>query len=418
MTNVDYLILGGGVAGTTAAETIRKLDPSGTITIIEVEQEPLYSKVMLTDLLKGTVKEEQLRLRRVETYQQNNITLKFARIVAIDPQTKTATLSDGETIQGGLMLIALGTKPRKFEVSGGALEGIYHIRDLANTRAAVVALDGASEVVIVGGGFVGLEAYEAMMNRHKKTTMLVRDPWYFYPKVEEIEGQMISDIVAANGVPIYFEDECTEILGNNKVEKVKTKKGLELSCQMVVLGIGVEPNIELLIKTPLETDLNGIGVNKYLETNVAGVFAAGDVANFEDVISGTKHPLRNWSNATAQGMLAGQNMVAKKLGGVEKKEFRAVSAYTITAPGVNLSFLGNTSDGVECDTVLLSDKNQFIRLFIDREKGNLVGAILLNNPPALGALHQTITRATDIRPNVQALKQTPANLAAILTPSS
>lgn len=418
MASIDYLILGGGVAGTTAAETIRKADTSGSIVIVEEEPEVLYSKVMLTDYLKGTVNEEQVRLRRVDEYRQNNIELKFAHISSIDPTAKTVALQNGETLVGRVMLVALGTRPREFEVPGANLEGIYHIRNLANTRAAVAALGGAREVVIIGGGFVGLEAYEAMMNRRKKTTILVRDPWYFYPKIEQIEGQMISDIVSANGVPIYFEDECVEISGSTRVEKVKTKKGLEIPCQMVLLGIGVVPNIELLVKTPLETSESGIGVNKYLETNIEGVWAAGDIANFDDVLSGTKHPLGNWSNAATQGLVAGQNMAAAKLGKTEKREFRAVSAYTITAPGVNLSFLGNTSDGVECDTALLSDKNQFIRLFIDREKGNLVGAILLNNPQAISVLYQTVSAAGDIRAKVQTLKQNPANLASILQPAS
>src|SRR3990167_1071494 len=415
MPTVDYLILGGGVAGTTAAETIRKYDTASSITIIEAEQEPLYSKVMLTDLLKGTVKEEQLRLRRAEQYQEKNIVLKFAQITKIDPQTKTVTLSDGETVQGGLMLIALGTKPRPFSVPGGNLKGIYHVRNLANTRQAVAALSGTREAVIVGGGFVGLEAYEAMVNRKIKTTMLVRDPWYFYPRIGQVEGQMISDIVSSYQVPISFEDECVEVVGTDRVTHVKTKKGLTIPCQMIILGIGVLPNIELLRSSALTVDDQGVSVNCCLETNVSGIWAAGDIANFDDVLSGTKHTLGNWSNAAGQGMLAGQNMATARLKRGDKKEFRIVSAYTITAPGINLSFLGDTSDGIRCDNILLSDKNQFIKLFVDRERGNLVGAVLLNNPQVLGILHQTVARAGDIRSKVQVLKETPANLAVILS---
>ena len=418
MPTVDYLILGGGVAGTTAAETIRKYDTASSITIIEAEQEPLYSKVMLTDLLKGTVKEEQLRLRRMEQYQEKNIILKFAQIAKIDPQTKTVTLSDGETVQGGLMLIALGTKPRPFSVPGGNLKGIYHLRDLANARQAVAALSGTREAVIVGGGFVGLEAYEAMVNRKIKTTMLVRDPWYFYPRIGQVEGQMISDIVSSYQVPISFEDECVEVVGTDRVTHVKTKKGLTIPCQMIILGIGVLPNIELLRSSALTVDDQGVSVNCCLETNVSGIWAAGDIANFDDVLSGTKHTLGNWSNAAGQGMQAGQNMVASRLKRGDKKEFRIVSAYTVTAPGITLSFLGDTSDGIRCDNILLSDKNQFIKLFVDRDRGNLVGAVLLNNPQVLGILHQTVARAGDIRSKVQVLKETPANLAAILSPSS
>jgi NAD(P)H-nitrite reductase large subunit len=415
MTNVDYLILGGGAAGTTAAETIRQMDPKGSIMIVEAEPETLYSKIMLTDLLKGTANEAQLHLRQAAQYALKHVELKFALIKRIDLDTKTATLANDEQLQGKQLLLALGTKPRPLAVPGSQLKGVYHLRDLNNTRQAVVDLPNVQEVVIVGGGFIGLEAYEAMMNRRIKMTMIVRDSWYFSPRISQIEGQMISDIVAANGVNIHFEEECGEIIGATRVEKIKTKKGLELPCQMVLLGIGVVPNLDLVAKTALKVDDQGIAVNRYLETNLPGIWAAGDIANFDDVISGKKHCLGNWSNAVGQGLVAGQNMAAANLGQAAKKEFRIVTAYTVTAPGINLSFLGDTSDGIECEAVLLSDKNSFIRLFVDRDEGNLVGAIMLNNPPVLGVLHRTITSQADIRSKIQAIQTSPRNIATILT---
>lgn len=414
MTTVDYLILGGGAAGTTAAETIRKLDAKGSITIVEAEPETLYSKVMLTDLLKGTANEAQLHLRQAAQYEQNRVELKFASIKQIDLKTKTITLQDGEQVQGKQLLLALGTKPRSLAVSGAQMKGIYHIRNLANTRQAVADLPSVKEVVIIGGGFIGLEAYEAMTNRKIKMTMVVRDSWYFSPRISQIEGQMISDIIAANGVDIHFEDECSEIIGRARVERIKTKKGVEVPCQMILLGIGVVPNLDLVQKTELKTDDQGIAVNQYLETNLAGIWAAGDIANFDDVISGKKHSLGNWSNAVGQGMVAGQNMAAANLGQATKQEFKIVTAYTVTAPGISLSFLGDTSDGIESEAVLLSDKNNFIRLFIDRSRGSLVGAIMLNNPQVLGILHRTISSAVDIRLKVQAIQAAPRNIATIL----
>jgi 3-phenylpropionate/trans-cinnamate dioxygenase ferredoxin reductase subunit len=395
MTPFKYLIIGGGVAGTTAAETLRQNDPSGSIAIVSDEPHVFYSRIMLSkpNFFLEKIPFEQIYLKNESWYREKNITFLGGKTATgINTAEKTITLNDGVVLQYEKLLLATGGEARRWDpvqVKGADKKGIYYLRDLDEGKEIIGAIKTAKRAVCIGGGFVSFETCELLRMKGIETTLLIMEPYYWANLWDETSGLIVEDYLRQGGVEVIKNELTEEVLGAEKVEGLRTKTGKEIPCDMIIVGIGIVCLLESFKTCGLECG-RGIKTNEYLETNLPDVWAAGDAAEFYDVVVGEPAQAGNWVNAQMQGRVAALNMLGKK------QQFRMVSFYATQGFGLMIAFVG--------DVRLLPNRTIITRgsgklksygrlLLKDKE---LVGATLLNRTPEMAPISKLIEKDVDV----------------------
>jgi NADPH-dependent 2,4-dienoyl-CoA reductase/sulfur reductase-like enzyme len=393
--HTDYLIVGGGPAGTKAAESIRQDDPDGRILLVTRESHRLYDRTGLPGYIKGTKTREQLFMRTEEQYRAQRIErLNNNEVTRLDPKKNKATLQDGRDVTFKKALISSGSTPFHWDVPGADKEGVVRLNTLDDADKILGLMSSARDMVIVGGGFISLEFCGIAGAHDKKATVLVREPYYWANILDEVSGTLITKYLTKNGITVRVNEEIAEVIGDRRVEAVKTKQGETIPTQMVGVGIGVKRNLDFLQGTPVKIE-KGIITNEFLESSVRGIWAAGDVAEFQDAVLHIRHMMGNWRNASDQGIYVGHELAGAR------EPFRAVSNYSITTFDMNVSFIGDPKpEGAE--VIERGDReNSFGRIFV--KDGSIVGATLIARPTDKPGLLALIRQRTPIDTALKAI---------------
>ena len=394
MTQFKYLIIGGGVAGTTAAETIRQNDPSGSIAIVSDEPHVFYSRIMLSKpiFFLEKIPFEQVYLKNETWYKERNIAFLGGKTaVGMNAEEKTVSLDDGAVLQYEKLLLAIGGYPRKWDpqkIQGSDKKGVCYLRTLEDAKKIIEGVKTAKSAVCVGGGFVSFEACELLRMKNIDTTLLIMEPHYWANVWDETSGLIVEEYLRQGGVNVLKNEEVEKVFGADRVESVRTKSGKDIPCQMVVVGIGLTFPVG-----PFKDCMDcghGIKTNEYLETNALDVWAAGDAVEFYDVAVGESVQLGNWVNAQVQGRVAGLNMLGKK------QPFRMVSFYTTQGFGLSIAFVGDIRPLPDRTVITRGSRESksYGRLILkDKE---LVGATLLNRTPEMAPISKLIEKDVDL----------------------
>lgn len=384
MQKFDYLIIGGGAAGTTAAETVRQADPNASIAIIDQEGQRLYSRIMLADLAKGGKTEEQITLRRSDFYQDKQISLVFDKAIKLDPKAKTVHTVQGTIFNYNKLLLATGAKVRPWNVKGANLKGVVQLQTLADAQTVRELSEEAEKAVVVGGRFIALDFINIFLALGLEVTALVREEHFFEPVLDETGARILHRILEDAGVKIKTEIECVEVIGDNRVAGVKLNDGSEVPVQIVGVGIGVERNLELARMAGIKTN-QGIITDQYLKTNRPDIWATGDCAEVINPESGEAALLGTWTNAVVQGRIAAFNMLGKPTA------FAEVSSYTMELPGdKKISVVGDCEPAGKETVVRHQTELEYERIFL--KDGRIVGATLVNYPADLPVLTDLIKK--------------------------
>ncbi|MBK8516665.1 MAG: FAD-dependent oxidoreductase [Saprospiraceae bacterium] len=305
------VIIGNGIAGSTAARHIRKLS-NHKITMISSETDYPFSRTALMYVYMGHMKQEHTKLYEDWFWEKNRIDTLFDHVNQIDTKGKTLSLSSGSTLKYDHLIIAVGSKSNKFGWPGQDLKGVqgmYHLQDLNSMEAA--SQDGIKRAVVVGGGLIGIEMSEMFHSRHIPVTMLVREDSFWNIVLPPEESAMINQHIIANGIDLRLKEELKEIKGaDGKVIGLKCKNSEEeISCEFVGLTVGVSPNIEFVKSSGIVTQ-KGIVVDEFLKTSADDVYAIGDCAEISSPIAGRRPIEAVWYT----GRIMGQT-VAKTLCG-------------------------------------------------------------------------------------------------------
>ncbi|OGY25681.1 MAG: hypothetical protein A2Z11_04490 [Candidatus Woykebacteria bacterium RBG_16_43_9] len=417
MRQVDYLIIGGGVAGTSAAEFIRMHDSSGSITIITEEPELLYSRVMLPHYLRDQVPFEKLYVRKPQQYDENKIELlKNTRANKIDTQKKEVDLSNGEKISYEKLLIASGGKVNKLQVPGVELKGITYLRTIQDAQEIKELISKVNNGVVVGGGFIGIEYSQSFVKAGLSTTCIIREPYFWSSVVGENIGRVINRILEENGVKIISENEVGEFIGEGGLEEIKLKDGKKIPVGIVGIGIGIRMDLDHLEGSGIKTN-KGVVTNEYLETETKDIWAAGDIAEFYDALFDKYRQMGNWSNAAAQGKVVGTNMVAgwgPPAGGGREK-FVTVSAYTISIFDKTFTLLGEPVADNKTETIERGSVEEEKLGNIHLRNGVISGAALLNLPADRRPIEELIKNRIKIETSKEKLTDTSFSLNNLLS---
>lgn len=416
MNKVNYLIIGGGIAGTTTAEFIRMHDSYGSISIVMEEPELLYSRVLLPHFLRDQISFERLYIRKEEHYREKNIELiKGTKVNKLNTQNSSVELDNGKIIEYGKLLVASGGKVNKLDIPGKDLNGVTYLRTVEDVKAIKNLMRSAKKAAVIGGGFIGIEFAQSFVKAGLDTTCFILEPYFWQHVVGENMGKLLSNILEKNRVKIIPEAEVSEFLGSKSLEKVRTKKGSEIEANIAGVGIGIHMNLDHLKDSDLKLN-KGVIANEFLETNVENVWAAGDIAEFNDTLFDKHHLLGNWSNAAAQGKVAGPNTVVGwgPPAGGEREKFETVSAYTIGIFDNSFTFMGDpTAD----ETTRLIERgsweeNKLGRIHI--RNGIITGAALLNLPADRRPIENLIKNGVNIEASKDRLADSSFDLNKLL----
>ncbi|MGH9047818.1 MAG: NAD(P)/FAD-dependent oxidoreductase [Acidimicrobiales bacterium] len=307
-----FVVVGAGLAGAKAAETLRGEGFDGRVVLIGEEPRRPYERPPLSkDYLRGEKGFDDAAVHPADFYDGQGIELRTATLVTgIDPERHQVIVSSGERLGYDRLLLATGAAPRRLQVPGSELDGVHYLRTVADADALCEAIRGSTQVVVVGAGWIGAEVAASARQLGAAVAMveLTSSP------LERVLGPEVGGIYAGlhaeHGVDLHFGVGVDALAGSSAVEAVRLTDGTLLPAQVVVVGVGVVPRTELAESAGLALD-NGIAVDEHFQTGAPGIFAVGDVASAFHPRYGTRIRLEHWSAALNQGPVAARNMCGR-----------------------------------------------------------------------------------------------------------
>ena len=398
MIKTDYLIIGGGIAGTTAAEIIRERDHLASITLISEESHPLYSRVLLPKFVQGKIGLEKVMLRTLSDYKKNRIHFYQSEVAKmIDVEKKRVKTTSNTLFSYQKLLIASGGKVRTWPHENQAPGNIFRFQTLDDAQRIIRFFKKCpkGEALVVGGGFITLELLEILVRQGYKVTLLMRDKRFWHDILDDTGFKILSDLWDSHTIGMLYCDEVASVETKGHRTLVSTRSGHTLEVDFIGVGIGLERNLDFVASQGLTLESQGeslgIEVNEYLEASVPDVWAAGDAAFYSDVIMGNKRLCRNWSGAFAQGRIAGVNMS----GGYEP--YRSAPRYSIGHLGSVITMIGNVLGGVsdkEAFCHFNEANKEYARIF--ESDGIISGAALINAKRLAEGIRQAIMNKSPI----------------------
>jgi 3-phenylpropionate/trans-cinnamate dioxygenase ferredoxin reductase subunit len=312
MTASRFVIVGASLAGAKAAETLRQEGFDGEVVLIGEEAVRPYERPPLSKgYLQGSTEQEKLFVHDAGFYGANNIDLRLSRRAeALDLQGRHVSLDTGERIGFDACLIATGAAPRRLNIPGSDLDGVYYLRDLADSDRLRAAVTTAERVVVIGAGWIGCEVAASARQLSAEVAMVEAAPVPLGRVLGDELGGFYADVHAEHGVQLHLGVGVDSLAGAGNVEEVRLTDGRRIPCDLAVVGVGVVPRVDLGEAAGLEVE-NGILTDEHLATRAVGVFAAGDVANAWHPVFGRRIRLEHWSSALNQGPVAARNMLGQ-----------------------------------------------------------------------------------------------------------
>ncbi|KWX00126.1 FAD-dependent oxidoreductase [Carbonactinospora thermoautotrophica] len=307
----SIVIVGASLAGARAAETLREEGFAGRITLIGEEHERPYQRPPLSKgYLAGREDKSSIYVHEEDWYERNGVELVLGtRATAIDRAAREVELSDGRRIRYDKLLLATGASPRRLDLPGAELEGVYYLRTVEDSERIRNAIFGGGRFVIVGAGWIGLEVAAAACGYGAEVTIVEPQPTPLHGVLGPELGEVFAKLHRGNGVDLRLGESVTQLHSEGgKVTGVVTSSGDTLSAGAVIVGIGARPNTELAEAAGLPVD-NGVVVDECLRTEDERIWAAGDVANYHNVVFGRRLRVEHWANAYDGGPAAARSML-------------------------------------------------------------------------------------------------------------
>ena len=387
----SYVVIGDGIAGSSAAETLREKAPDAEITVITEEGEALYNRILIKEYAKGKLPEAPISIHDESWYADRDIDLRLNTVVTdIDPDANTVGTHEGETIAYDKLLVSTGGTPTQLPVDNSDADGVHHFWTFQDARAIKESAADAEKGVVVGAGLLGIDLAAICGAQNVDAHYLMRgESWWRYalsPEGAELIHEAMEDIgvtpVFDSGVDHFETDE------EGHVTAAVDPNGERFKAEFAGVAIGLNFNTEFLRGSGIETG-NGIITDEYMRTNVEDVYAAGDITQFHDVILGDRAQNGAWGSAKEQGSIAGQNMVA---GGPEA-EFSWVSSYSITHFDFPFLSFGHPTRGDDSVERKYED-GTWRRVAL--KDGRVIGGVLIGDLSAQSVLKKLARRQIDV----------------------
>lgn len=363
--STKYLLVGGGLAAVWAAQNIRERDKEGRVIIVGEENRPPYDKPPLSKnyIANDEIAEDDAYSKFDNFYPDNNIELMLgAKATKVDPAAHTVTLENGNTIRYEKLLLCTGSDPRTLDVSGADLENIFYLRKLDEALAIRKAVRGSKRVALVGAGYLNLEVGSGALKHSLDVTFVEPSGWPWSRFASPKLGRFMTSAYEKAGARFLFNDSVTGFEGDGAVRAALTKSGQRIPCDMAVVAIGATLNTELARDAGLAMgDRGGVLVDEFLQTSDPDIYAAGDIACFQDIALGRQWHAEHHLNAKWQGRAVGAIMAG------ERKPYNQVPYFFSDFLDLHMVERGDPAVGKRDDTTILGDLEggEFVELYPD-----------------------------------------------------
>jgi len=362
-----YIIIGGGIAGVSAAESVHALQPEADISLISEEHYLPYFRMSLTRYLAGEVEREKLTLHEQQWYLHNHITILLnTHVEAIDAEAKQISLADGQKLLYDKLILASGAHPIMPPFPGRELKGVQTLRTLDDADLILEVARKQGKVVCIGGGLLGLEVAGAVARQGAQVTVLEGLDWLLPRQLDAQASAILKQKIESLGIKVIVPAMTKALHGEGRVESVELADGQVLPADLVLVSTGVSANLELAKSAGLAVN-RGVLVNEHMLTSNPDILAAGDLTEFHGRCYGLWVPAKN------QGTIAGQNAVGKEasfLGDPPSTRLKVL--------GVDLFSIGQFSPGEEGDRLVAESRDGGYKSFLFCE-GKMIGSILLGD---------------------------------------
>jgi 3-phenylpropionate/trans-cinnamate dioxygenase ferredoxin reductase subunit len=401
------VIIGANLAGGVAAITLRDEGFAGQVVLIGAEPHPPYERPPLSKkYLAGEKLLEEITLRPLAFYAERNIETRLGvRARRVDPQAKLVELEDGERIPYDKVLIATGVRNRKLPVPGAELPGIYDLRAVVDADAIRQECGVGRKAVLVGMGFIGSEVAATLRQLGVEVAVVEPLKLPLAHILGEDVGRVFESFHREHGVQMYFEELAARFEGNGRVERVITRSGRQLECDFVVVGVGVEPVTEVVAETEVKLD-NGIIVDAYCQTNIEGIYAAGDVARHYHPLIGRYIRVEHYQNAISQGQAAARNMLG------QQQPYAEVHWFWSDQYDYNIQYAGFHGEWDQFVVRGSLEQRDFIGFYLKDQR--IGAAVAFNRPKDLRLTMPLIQAKTQVE--VKDLEDEAVKLRSLLSP--
>jgi 3-phenylpropionate/trans-cinnamate dioxygenase ferredoxin reductase component len=391
---VDYLLIGGGLASANCARWLREEGADGSVLLVGREADPPYNRPPLTKgYLQGRESREDALFRPDDWWREQEIELMTrTSVMRLDLDDRVATLSTNDEIEFDKALVATGANVHRLRLGGGDLDGIYYMRTFPNSQAIREEGDRAERIVLIGGSYIATEVAASLTWMHgvKCSLVMLEDVTLERFYGAEVGGYF-QGVLEEHGVEVHGGQEVERFEGmDGRVRKVVTKSGLELECDAVVIGTGVIPETTLAAQAGLEIgEAGGVKCSAGLESSVAGIFAAGDICEYDSPIQGRPLRIEHWDVAFNQGKTAALNMLGR---GVEHDVIPYF--FSDLADWTSMEYVGPGSG----DTVVRGsiDDGDFTAFYVS--DGRVTAALTVGRSDDLEAAERFIREHTEVNP--------------------
>lgn len=389
MASRRFVIIGDGIAGATAAETLRANDPECSVTIVTNEGEPLYNRVQIKDFAKGQKEEAKCRIHDAKWYEQRNIDLRlFTTVTLVDDKNNTVICEDGSRLQYDALLLAVGGLPRPYPVPNGQAEGVHTFWTFADARRIRAAAEASERAVAIGAGLLGIDLAVIFAKHGVETRYIMRGNRWWREGLSKEGSAIVEGYLKEIGVECVFGETPTHFTVDDKnhVTGVVTDKSVTYPVQAVGAAIGLNMNLRPVTSSNVKTG-EGILANEFLQTSVPNVYAAGDCAQYFDPLLNRVNINGSWASAKRQGEVAALNMLKERSVAFEHVDFYSIDHFDKPVMSVGTILGDEIMEGVVAEGVY--------RRAIFKEN-RLIGMVMVGDAKPLPFLKKLIAARLDM----------------------
>jgi NADPH-dependent 2,4-dienoyl-CoA reductase/sulfur reductase-like enzyme/pSer/pThr/pTyr-binding forkhead associated (FHA) protein len=394
----SYVIVGNGIAGVTAAEILRAEDSASDITVVADDPFPVYYRPALKDYLAGRVREDKLWARPNSFYQTQRIRFLAERVVGIQAGQHSVRLRNGQQLEYSRLLLANGARANRLTCPGADLAGVTTLRTVADYQEVVGRLGTLHRVVVSGSGTLALETIETLRHRGYNVTHLLRRRTLWSEVLDATASDLVLQQEQRDGVDVRLEDEIAEITGKNgRVSGIVTTSGAQIACDMVIIAIGIDPIIGFIKASGIPCG-RGVKVDEAMRTSAPDIYAAGDVLETTDALTGRARVIGQWYPAVQQGRAAAYSMLNLL---DTSHPFRSSAFYNATfLYGLDFASVGLTQtpkDGKQYQELIADPQARTYRKVLFKD-GIPVGALSLGDRKGTLAFKRAIDHKVNLTP--------------------
>ena len=405
---VDFLLIGGGMASAHCATELRRRGAEGSILLAGREPEPPYERPPVTkDYLRGEAERKDAYVQEPSWYEENGVELLTGRnVLGLDAEARTAKIQGGEEVSFGQALLGTGAMVNILRVEGAENKGIHYVRAFGNADAIRADAETASNVVLIGGSYIGCEAAASLTAQGKKCTIIAMEDVALSRTFGERAGRWFQGRLEEHGVEFHGGESLSAFEGDGRVRAVVTESGLTVECDTVVVGAGVRPDAMLAQRAGIEVGDGGIACDSKLQTSVEGIYAAGDCCSYESVVHGRRIHVEHWDVAMQQGQHAAGNML-----GADADYEVVPYFFSDLADWASLEYVGPAYEWDQEVWRGSADEGEFSVWYL--QGGRVAGCLSVDRSEDLAEARRMLAEGVDVSGAVGKIEDTSADLASI-----